>query len=160
MCIFMYICVILLRLLVFLRLLLFVWDIAIFVRYCYFLRYCCFRHLPSYKFPGPLQTSPSRRVSMIEPIFKSFRGTRAKTSTETFKNPVRRPISGHPPIWDYSYFLRYCYVGYLITEVSTLEQIYWFVNQRDLLVVVAASTQWFLVGKRATLSQTSEGFKR
>ena len=73
------------------------------------------RHLPSYKFPGPLQTSPSRRVSMIEPIFKSFRGTRAKTSTETFKNPVRRPISGHPPFeiiaifWDIAIFVRYCY---------------------------------------------------
>ena len=100
--------------------------------YCYFLRLLLFferllffpkttisprsQHLPSYKFPGPLQTSPSRRVSMIEPIFKSFRGTRAKTSTETFKNPVRRPISRHPPIWDYCYFcldivvfLRYCY---------------------------------------------------
>ena len=77
-------------------------DIAIF------LRYCCFRHLPSYKFPGPLQTSPSRRVSMIEPIFKSFRGTRAKTSTETFKNPVRRPISGHPPFEIIAIFFRYC----------------------------------------------------
>ena len=102
MCIFVYICAILLRLLLFFEILLFFLDIAIF------LRYCCFRHLPSYKFPGPLQTSPSRRVSMIEPIFKSFRGTKPKTSTETFKNPVRRPISG-PPLEIIAIFLRYCY---------------------------------------------------
>ena len=96
----------------------------IFWDYCYFFEILKFspetailprsRHLPSYKFPGPLQTSPSHRVSMIEPIFKSFRGTRAKTSTETFKNPVRRPISG-PPLeiiaifWDIIVVLRYCY---------------------------------------------------
>ena len=86
-CIFVYICAILLRLLLFFEILLFFPKTTISPRS---------RHLPSYKFPGPLQTSPSRRVSMIEPIFKSFRGTRAKTSTETFKNPVRRPISGPP----------------------------------------------------------------
>ena len=108
MCKYMYICVNMSKYVYFCK------YVYICVYLCYFLRYCYFfakttilprsRHLPSYKFPGPLQTSPSRRVSMIEPIFKSFRGTRAKTSTETFKNPVRRPISGHPPIWDYCYF--------------------------------------------------------
>ena len=98
----------------------FVYICTIFWDYCYFCEILLFfpkttilprsRHLPSYKFPGPLQTSPSRRVSMIEPIFKSFRGTRAKTSTETFKNPVRRPISGHPPFEIIIICLRYCYL--------------------------------------------------
>ena len=47
------------------------------------------RHLHSYKIPGPILTSQSRRVSMEDFREKYVRGARAKTSTGTFKKPVR-----------------------------------------------------------------------